>query len=52
MGFKLLIKVITTNFTPGARLMTLNGRNALNKRKTLMTPKIFGESENQNNVIN
>jgi hypothetical protein len=44
IGFKLLIRVMTTSLTPGARLMTLSGRRALNKRKTRMTPNIFGES--------
>lgn len=45
MGFKLLINVITTSLTPGARLITRNGRNALNNRNTRITPNIFGESK-------
>lgn len=48
IGFKLLINVITTSFTPGARLITRNGRNALSNRKTRITPKIFGESKKMN----
>lgn len=45
MGFRLLINVITTSFTPGARLITRNGRSALSNRNTRITPNIFGESE-------
>lgn len=45
IGFKLLIKVITTNLTPGARLITRSGRNARNRRSTRITLNIFGESK-------
>lgn len=41
----LLIKVITTSLTPGARLITRKGLNARKSLNTLTTPKIFGESE-------
>lgn len=34
--------VCTTNFRPGARLMTRNGRNERNKRKTRRMPKMRG----------
>lgn len=45
IGFKLLISVITTSFTPGARFITRRGRRARNRRKTRITPNIFGESK-------
>lgn len=44
MGFRLLISVMTTSFTPGARLITRSGLSARSNRSTRITPKILGES--------
>lgn len=42
MGLKDESNVCTTNFKPGARLITLRGRKERNKRNTRRIPKILG----------
>lgn len=42
IGLNEAISVCTTNFKPGALLITLNGLNVLNNRNTLNIPNNFG----------